>query len=366
MIIGIPREIKPEEKRVSVTPEGVKLFLSHGHKILIEQKAGEGCGIPDSAYSNAGGTLKDSSAAIWAEADMVIKVKEPLPAESSRMREKQIVFTFLHLAANRQLTRTLIKKKVIGIAYETIQAANGSLPILKPMSEIAGHLAAQLGARGLEVTNGGMGILMGPVNGLAPARVTILGGGSAGCRAGEVASGMGAVVTILELKKERVKQLRGHFGHRLTVKQSSPERIEGEVVQSDVVIGSVLNPGARAPQLITRALVKKMKKGSVIVDIAVDQGGCCETIRPTTQSEPFYLLYGIVHCGITNLPSMVPLTSTRALTKESLPYALEIADKGYLRAARDNPALMKGVSVMHGKITHQAVANAFKLPCHPC
>ena len=233
------------------------------------------------------------------------------------------------------------------------------------MSEVAGHLSAQLGARGLEVINGGMGILMGSVNGIAPARVTILGGGSAGCRAGEVASGMGAVVTMSGTKKSAGETVREHFGRRLTVKRSTPECIEGEVVQSDVVIGSVLNPGARAPRLITRDLVKKMKKGSVIVDIAVDQGGCCETIRPTTQSDPFYLLYGIVHCGITNLPSMVPLTSTRALTKVSLPYALEIADKGYLQAVRDNPALMKGVAVMNGKVTNQAVASAFNLLCHP-
>jgi alanine dehydrogenase len=365
VIIGIPREIKPEERRVSVTPEGVKLFVNHGHQILIEQKAGEGCGIPDSAYRKAGGTIKGSSAAVWAQADMVIKVKEPLPSETSLMREKQVVFTFLHLAANRKLTRSLLKKNIIGIAYETVQLGDGSLPILKPMSEVAGHLSAQLGARGLEVINGGKGILMGFTHGVAPAQVTILGGGSAGCRAGEVASGMGAVVTILEIKKERVKQLSARFANRLTVKQSTRERIEGAILQSDVVIGSVLNPGARAPQLITRDLVRKMKKGSVIVDIAVDQGGCCETIRPTTQAHPFYLLYGIVHCGITNLPSMVPLTSTRALTKESLPYALEIADKGYLKAARDNPSLRKGVTVMKGKITNQAVANAFNLLWHP-
>jgi alanine dehydrogenase len=365
VIIGIPREIKPEERRVSVTPEGVKLFLSHGHHILIEQGAGQGCGIPDSAYRKAGAAIKTSSASVWGEADMVIKVKEPIPAEIPPMREKQVVFAFLHLAANRQLTRALLKKKVIGIAYETVQLKNGSLPILKPMSEIAGHLSAQLGARGLEVIHGGQGILMGCAHGVAPARVTIIGGGSAGCRAGDVAFGMGARVTILELKKERVKQLRDWYNNRLTVKQSTPERIEDEVVQSDVVIGAVLNPGARAPQLITRDMVRKMKKGSVIVDIAIDQGGCCETTRPTSQERPFYLRYGIVHCGITNLPSIVPLTSTRALTKVSLPYALEIADKGYLKAVRDNPSLMKGVTVMQGKVTNRAVANACKLLYHP-
>jgi alanine dehydrogenase len=365
VIIGIPREIKSEEKRVSVTPEGVKLLLTHGHQILIEEKAGEGCGISDSAYRTSGGTIKATSAEVWGEADMVIKVKEPLPAEIPQMHEKQLLFTFLHLAANRQLTRSLLRKKVIGIAYETVQLENGSLPILKPMSEIAGHLSAQLGARGLEVRNGGKGILMGSAHGVAPARVTILGGGSAGCRAGEVASGMGAAVTMLELKKDRVKQLRDRFTHRLTVKQSTAHRIESEVVQSDVVICAALSPGARAPRLITKDLVRKMQKGSVIVDIAIDQGGCCETIRPTTQEKPFYRRYGIVHCAITNLPSMVPLTSTRALTKVSLPYALEIADKGYLKAARENPALMKGVTVMLGKITNQAVASACNLLCHP-
>ena len=365
MIIGIPREIKPEERRVSVTPEGVKLFLAHGHQVVIEQGAGLGCGISDRAFRLAGAIVKARSTAVWREAEMVIKVKEPLPVEIVRMAEQQILFTFLHLAANRQLTRSLLKQKVVCIAYETVQRKDGSLPILQPMSEIAGHLSAQLGARGLERIHGGKGVLMGGFHGVAPARVTILGGGSAGCRAGEVASGMGAAVTILELKKERVKKLKDRFKDRLAVKQSTPERIEKEALQSDVVIGAVLNPGGRAPHLLTRDMVKQMKKGSVIVDIAIDQGGCCETIRQTTQEQPFYQRYGIVHCGITNLPSMAPLTSTRALTQANLPYALEIADKGYLKAAQDNPALMRGVTVVRGRITNRAVADALKLCMHP-
>ena len=348
-----------------MTPEGVRLFLSHGHYVLVEKGAGVGCGITDREFRMAGGTIKASSSAVWREAEMVIKVKEPLPVEIHQMREQQVLFTFLHLAANRQLARSLLKQKVIAIAYETVQREDGSLPILHPMSEIAGYLSAQLGARGLEIKQGGKGVLMGGVNGIAPARVTILGGGTAGCRAGEVASGMGAAVTILELKKERVKQLKDHFKNRLTVKQSTPEAIESEALQSELVIGAVLNPGGRAPHVLKRDMVKKMSKGSVIVDIAIDQGGCCETIRQTTQEHPFYQRYGIAHCGITNLPSMVPLTSTRALTRANLPYALEIADKGYLKAAHDNPALMRGVTVVKGKITNPAVAHALKLRLHP-
>ena len=364
MIIGIPREIKPDEKRVSLTPDGVKAFVRHGHQVLIEQRAGEGCGIPDADYKAAGASVKLRVSALWEKADMIIKVKEPLSSESRLMRENQIVFTFFHLAANKKLTLELLQKRVVGIAYETIQLKDGSLPILRPMSEIAGHLSAQLGARGLEVYNGGRGILMGGVPGVDPARVTVIGGGSAGLRAAEVASGLGGSVTILDINKQRVRQLRGLFSRRVKVKQSTPEQIESEVLQSDLVIGAVLLPGARAPKLIRKNMVKKMKKGAVIVDIAVDQGGCCETIRPTSHAEPFYLRYGVVHCGITNLPSMVPLTSTDALSHESLPFALKIADYGYLQAARNNPALLKGINVVNGTVTNKAVADALGFICH--
>ena len=364
MIIGIPREIKPEEKRVSLAPNGVESFVRHGHQVLIEQNAGEGCGIPDGDYRAAGASVKRTAGALWKKADMIIKVKEPLSSECRLMGENQIVFTFLHLAANKKLTRELLQKRVVGIAYETVQLNDGSLPILRPMSEIAGHLSAQLGSRGLEKQNGGRGILMGGVHGVYPARVTVIGGGSAGRRAAEVASGLGGTVTILDINKQRVRQLRGLFSRRVKVKQSTPERIESEVLQSDLVIGAVLNPGARAPKLIRKSMVKKMKKGAVIVDIAVDQGGCCETIRPTSHAEPFYLRYGVVHCGITNLPSIVPLTSTAALSNESLPFALKIADYGPFSAARHNSALLKGINVVNGVVTNRAVADALGFTCH--
>jgi alanine dehydrogenase len=361
MLIGIPREIKLEERRVSLTPNGVKVFMRHGHRVIIEQKAGLRCNIPDNAFREAGGTIVRGNVAVWGKADMIIKVKEPLEPEFLLMQENQIIFTFLHLAANRQLTVSLLKKKVVGIAYETVQVKDGTLPILKPMSEIAGRLSVQIGAQGLEAKSGGRGILMGGAKGVSPARVTILGGGSAGFRAAEVALGMGGLVTVLEINKHRVNQLKDLFGKRVMVERSTPVSLERKVVKADLVIGAVLNPGAKAPKLITRNLVKKMKPGAVIVDIAVDQGGCCETIRPTTHAQPFYSLYGVVHCGITNLPSTVPLTSTLALTKASLPYALEIACKGYLSAAKDNPAIMKGINVVNGKLANRAVAEALGL-----
>ena len=349
---------------MSLTPDGVEAFVRSGHRVLVEHRAGEGCGITDADYKRAGASVKTTASALWKNSDMIIKVKEPLIPEAGLMRENQIIFTFLHLAANKKLTFELLKKRVVGIAYETVQLKGGSLPILRPMSEIAGHLSAQLGSRGLEAHNGGRGILMGGVHGVDPARVTVIGGGSAGLRAAEVAAGMGGCVTILDIDKGRVKQLRGRFAQRVKVKQSTPARIESEVLQSDLVIGAVLNPGARAPKLITESMVKKMKRGAVIVDIAVDQGGCCETIRPTTHAQPFHLRYGVVHCGITNLPGMVPLTSTAALSNESLPFALKIAHYGYLSAARNNPALLKGINVVNGTVTNRAVADAFGLTCH--
>lgn len=364
MIIGIPKEIKLEERRVSLTPDGVKIFVKQGHRVIVEHKAGVGCGIPDRAFREAGGIIIHSHAAVWEKADMIMKVKEPLESEFPLMRANQIVFTFLHLAANRPLSVSLIKKKSIGIAYETVQLNNGILPILRPMSEIAGRLSVQLGARGLEAKSGGRGILIGGVEGFSPARVTILGGGSAGFRAAEVASGMGGLVTVLEINRRRVDKLKDFFGNRVMVKRSTPRSLEHELVKADLVISAVLNPGAKAPKLITRNLVKKMKPGAVIVDIAVDQGGCCETIRPTTHAQPFYSRYGVVHCGITNLPSTVPLSSTQALTQASLPYALEIANKGYSSAAQDNPAIRKGINVVNGKLTNQAVADALGLACH--
>jgi len=364
MIIGVPKEIKPEERRVSLTPAGVACLVRHGHRVMVEHDAGAGCGIADASFKEAGARLKRNPRELWLSADMVLKVKEPLDQEIALMRKGQIVFTFLHLAADKRLTRSLLKRRIVGIAYETVELANGRLPILRPMSEIAGHLAAQLAARGLEADNGGKGIVMGGISGIAPARVTIVGGGSAGFRAAEVAAGMGARVTILEINKRTIIELRAKLGDRVKVKQSTIRSIDYEVMRSDAVIGALLRPGARAPTVITGSMVRKMQRGAVIVDIAVDQGGCCETIRPTTHARPFYSLHGVVHCGITNLPSVVPRSSTLALTRQTFPFVLQIADKGYLNAARGNPALMKGINLIDGKLTNPAVAQAFGLACH--
>ncbi len=274
------------------------------------------------------------------------------------------MFTFFHLAADRRLTVSLLRTKIVGIAYETVQLSDGSLPILRSMSEIAGYLAVQLAARGLEARNGGRGIVMGGIPGLSPARVTIVGGGSTGIRAALAAAGMGARVTILEINRKRIGELREMLGDRVHVKPPAARDVEHDVTHADVVIGALLSPGARASKVVTRAMVKKMQPGAVIVDVAVDQGGCCETIRPTTHDKPFYVLDGVVHCGITNMPSAVPRSSTLALTKESLPFALEIADKGYRAAARENPAIMKGIDLLEGKLTNPAVARAFGMAYH--
>jgi alanine dehydrogenase len=364
MIIGVPREIKPEEMRVAVTPDGVSRLIRHGHRVLIEHNAGAGSGIFDASYREAGAIIKRDPKELWRKADMIIKVKEPMVPEIAQARPGQIVFTFFHLAADKRLTVSLLRSGIVGIAYETVQLADGSLPILRAMSEIAGYLAVQLASRGLESRNGGKGIVLGAIPGLSPARVTIVGGGSTGVRAAEAAADMGARVTILEIDKRRIKMLQDMLGKRVQVKPPVPRVVAHDVTQSDVVIGALLSPGARASKVVTRAMVKKMHPGSVIVDVAVDQGGCCETIRPTTHDRPFYILDGVVHCGITNMPSAVPRTSTLALTKESLPFALEIADKGYHAAARENPAITRGIDLVEGKLTNPAVAKAFGMPCH--
>jgi alanine dehydrogenase len=332
--------------------------------VLIEHNAGAGSGIYDASFKEAGAIIQRGAKEVWRRADMILKVKEPLAPEIALAREGQIIFTFFHLAADKHLTVSLLRKKIVGIAYETVQLSDGSLPILRAMSEIAGYLSVQLAARGLEAINGGRGMVMGGLPGLVPARVTIVGGGSAGIRAAEAAAGIGARVTILEIDRRRIRALRSMLGKRVRVKLPAAGDIEHEVTQSDVVIGALLSPGARASKVVTRAMVQKMRRGAVIVDVAVDQGGCCETIRPTTHDHPFYSLYGVVHCGITNIPSAVPRSSTLALTRESLPFALAIANKGYRAAARENPAIMKGVDLLEGKLTNQAVAKAFGMPCH--
>jgi len=365
MLIGIPREIKAGENRVSVTPAGVAEYARHGHQVLVEKSAGSGSSISDEAYIQAGARVVETARDVWSQAEMIIKVKEPIDPEFSLMREGQIIFTFLHLAADYELTRSMIGKKVIGVAYETVQLADGSLPILKPMSEIAGKLSVQFGAQALEAIHGGRGVLIGGAAGVAPARVVILGGGTAGLSACSVALGMGAEVSLLDINSAVLDRAQQAFRERFTAMLSEREAMRQLAAGADLVIGTVLIPGARAPRLVTRDMIKKMKKGSAIVDVSIDQGGCIETSRPTTHSAPFYIDDGVVHCCITNLPGTVPLTSTYALSAASLPFGLELADKGISKAAAENPALTKGVNLFRGIVTCRQVGEAFGLPCEP-
>jgi len=365
MLIGIPKEIKAGENRVSVTPACVADYVRHGHQVLIEKSAGSGSSISDAEYVQAGAQIAETAREVWSRAEMIVKVKEPIGPEFSLMREGQIIYTFLHLAADYELTKRLIENKVIGVAYETVQIADGSLPILRPMSEIAGKLSVQFGAQALEAVHGGRGVLLGGAAGVAPARVVILGGGTAGLGACSVALGMGAQVFLLDVNTKVLERARQAFKERLTVMLSAKKAVEQLLEDADLVIGTVLIPGARAPRLITREMVGKMKKGAAIVDVSIDQGGCIETSRPTTHSAPFYIDEGVVHCSITNLPGTVPLTSTYALSQAALPFGLELADKGITKAAAENSALAKGVNLFQGKVTCPQVCEAFGLPCEP-
>ncbi len=363
MQIGIPKEIKPSEKRVAATPAGVRALSAHGHKVYVEKDAGMGSGFRDEEYVRAGAHILEDPDDVWAEGEMILKVKEPVGPELERMRPGQILFTYLHLAANRELTEKLIEKRIIGIAYETVQLEDGSLPLLSPMSEVAGRLSIQMGAYCLEAQHGGMGILLSGISGVRPARVTIIGGGVVGYSAAVVAVGIGAQVSILDKNPLRLRYLEDISDFRLVTIMSNPANIEEECVNSHLVIGSVLIPGARAPKLITRDIVKQMMPGSAIVDIAIDQGGCCETSHPTTHENPTFIVDDVVHYCVANMPGAVPRTSTIALTNVTLAYALEIAQKGYEKAMVDDPALRKGLNVMNGQVCYPAVAEAFDLPC---
>ncbi len=334
-----------------MTPEGIALLAKRGHVVLVEGNAGRGSGSSDEAYEKAGARIAKSSHDVWDRAELIMKVKEPTEAEFALMRPGQILLTFLHLAANRELTLALLEREVLGIAYETIQLEDGTLPILKPMSEIAGKLAVQIGAHCLEASQGGRGILLGGAEKVPPARAVILGGGSSGQAACHLALGMGATVSVLDIDPEKVRKLDDLFQAKARSLLAEEATVDREVAAADLVVGAILVPGASAPKVITRALLRKMTPGSVIVDIAVDQGGCAETTRPTTHDNPTYSEEGIVHCCISNLPSAVPLTATLALTALSLPYALEIADKGWEKAAQENPALKKGVNTIGGTLT---------------
>lgn len=358
MIVGVPKEIKEEENRVAVTPTGVAAFVAHGHKVLVEREAGRGSGIIDRTYQGAGAELVDSGAEIWSKADLVMKVKEPQASELSLLRRGQILFTYLHLAASAEVTRSLIDNKITAIAYETIQLEDHSLPLLTPMSEIAGRLSIQVGAWCLQAENGGRGILLGGASGVRPGKVVVLGAGSSGSTACQVAAGMGAYVSVLDVNPSKLRYVHDVLGGHVTTLMSNRGNIEEEVVDADLVIGAVLIPGAKAPKLVSRSLVKLMKPGAALVDISIDQGGCAETSRPTTHHDPIYTEEEVVHYCVANMPAIVPNTSTYALTNATLSYGLELADKGFPRALRENTALARGLNTYNGKITHQGVASA--------
>jgi len=365
MIIGVPREIKTEENRVAVTPTGVVGFAARGHRILIERGAGLGSGLSDRAYEAAGASIVDSAADIWRQAQMIMKVKEPQESEFPLLRPGLILFTYLHLAASKSVTLALLDRKVTSIGYETIQLDDGSLPLLAPMSEIAGRLSIQVGAWCLQAENGGRGILLGGASGVRPAKVVILGAGMSGTAACQVAMGMGAYVSILDVNPSKLRYVHDILGGHVTTLMSNRANVDEEVVDADLVIGSVLIPGAQAPKLISRSLVKRMKPGAALVDIAIDQGGCAETSRPTTHRQPIYVEEEVVHYCVTNMPAIVPNTSTYALTNSTLTYGLHLANRGFPQALARDPALAKGVNTYNGKITHEGVANAFNLPWTP-
>ncbi|MBI3786188.1 MAG: alanine dehydrogenase [Deltaproteobacteria bacterium] len=359
MLIGIPKEIKAEENRVAMTPAGVSALLAHGHRVLVQRHAGEGSGLLDAQYRSAGAEIVAGARAVWERAEMIVKVKEPLRSEYRYLREGLIVFTYLHLAASRELTQTLRSKKVRAIGYETIQLDDGTLPLLAPMSEVAGRLSIQVGAWCLQKPNGGAGILLGGASGVRPAKVVILGAGIAGANAGQIAAGVGANVCVIDLNPVRLRYLHDILGGHITTVMSNRANIEEEVSDADLVVGSVLIAGAKAPHLVTRKTVKAMKPGAAIVDISIDQGGCIETSRPTTLDDPIYVAERVVHYCVTNMPAVVPRTSTFALTNATLSYAMDLADKGLPGALRRNIPLRRGVNVFDGNVVHAGVAEAF-------
>lgn len=362
MIVGVPKEIKTEENRVAVTPSGVAGFGARNHKVLVQKGAGLGSGLADRAYQNAGATIVESAEEVWRQADMIMKVKEPQDSEFPLLRPGVILFTYLHLAANEQVTRALLDRKVTAIGYETIQLDDGSLPLLAPMSEIAGRLSIQVGAWCLQAENGGRGILLGGASGVRPAKVVILGAGMSGTAACQIAAGMGAYVSILDINPTKLRYVHDILGGHVTTLMSNRANVEEEVVDADLVVGSVLIPGAQAPKLIPRALVKRMKPGAALIDISIDQGGCAETSRPTNHRDPIYIDEQVVHYCVTNMPAIVPHTSTYALTNSTLSYGLQLANRGFPQALARNRALARGLNTYGGKVTHEGVANAFQLP----
>jgi len=360
MIIGVPKEIKNNENRVALTPAGVESLVAAGHKVFVQKSAGEGSGFTDAGYTKAGATLVETAAEAWG-AEMVMKVKEPVESEFQYFREDLVLFTYLHLAAEPKLTTALLKSKITAIAYETIQLSNGQLPLLTPMSEVAGRMSVQVGACFLEKPNGGKGVLLSGVPGVRRAKVTIVGGGVAGTNAAKIAVGLGADVTVIDNNLNRLRELDDIFGYQITTLASNATTIADSVKNSDLVIGAVLIPGAKSPKLVTEAMVAEMEPGSVIVDIAIDQGGMFETAdRATTHDNPVYVKHGVLHYSVGNMPGAVAHTSTYALTNATLGYALQIANKGYAKAFADNPALLKGLNIYKGTVAYKAVADAYK------
>ena len=361
MNIGVPKEIKNNEFRVAITPSGVREFVKHGHTVFIETNAGIGSAITDEDYRKVGATILSSADDVWATADLILKVKEPIAAEYSRMRKGQVLFTYLHLAASRECTDALISSGITAIAYETVEV-NGGLPLLAPMSEVAGRMAAQVGAAALQKSAGGRGVLLGGVPGVRPGKVLVLGGGTAGLAAATIAHGMRADVTVVDVNQKRLGEIDQIFSGTVTTLMSSTHEIEEQALESDLIIGAVLVHGAKAPKLITNELVKRMKPGAVLVDIAIDQGGCFEDSRPTTHAEPTFPVHNALFYCVANMPGAVPFTSTYALSNATLPYALSLANHGWREALKRDPALLKGLNVHEGRVYYRAVGEAHSIP----
>lgn len=362
MLIGVPREIKVHEYRVGMTPASVREAVAHGHEVLVEREAGRGIGASDDDYRRAGARIADSAAEVFAQVGLLVKVKEPQPAERALLREDQVLFTYLHLAPDAPQCRDLLASGATCIAYETVTQPGGGLPLLAPMSEVAGRMSVHVGAGCLERERGGMGILLGGVPGVPPARVAIFGAGNVGSNAALMAVGAGAVVVVLDRSIDALRRIEARFGARVITRFANQDAVEREAMAADLLVGAVLVPGAAAPRLITRELLGRMKRGAVIVDVAIDQGGFCETSRPTTHAEPTFVEDGVVHYCVANMPGGVPRTSTFALNNATLPFVLALADKGWRKALADDPHLRAGLNVAAGQVTHEAVARALGLP----
>jgi alanine dehydrogenase len=366
MKIGVPKEIKTNENRIALVPAGAETLVGAGHSVLVETGAGLGSGFTDEDFVAVGATIAPDAAAVWRESEMIMKVKEPIKVEWPRMRKGQLLFTYFHFAADEELTRAHLKSGAICVAYETVELPTRELPLLTPMSEVAGRMAVQEGAKYLEKLYGGRGVLLGGVPGVAPAKVVILGGGIVGINAAKMAAGLGAKVVILDISLERLRYLSDVMPANVQLIHSNRHNILEQITTADLVIGGVLIPGAKAPKLIRRADLSQMRPGSVIVDVAIDQGGCVETIHATTHENPTYVVDGVIHYGVANMPGGVPRTSTLALTNATLPYALQLANKGWKRALKENPALLKGLNVADGRVTYAGVAEAFGMDyCEP-